>query len=147
MGRGFPAYYREIVDFKSTLVSLIQIDYFFIINVVLTKLSFGIWDLDLEKQKEVTSVLSPEIVRSCFHNINFDILVRLLKQPVAVTRKTMKKALEMQPDRLKSIYVSYSPIDRHQDLKQSIEKKQQVFMLKNTKIELRGDSHHGKSAM
>ena len=93
--------------------------------MVLTKLSFGIWDLDLDKQKEVTSAQSPEIVHSRFHNLNFDILVRLLQQPVAVTRKTMKKALEMQPDRLKSICISYSPIDRRQDLKQLIEQKQQ----------------------
>lgn len=84
----------------------------------ISRVSFGVQDFDLEVQKAVARVqpavlterlIAPELRRLFRNGINFDIICGLPKQTRESMRRTMKKVVEMAPDRICLNYMHFIP--------------------------------------
>ncbi len=92
----------------------------------INRISFGVQDFDLDVQQAINRVqpaeltenlLTPEI-RNLFKNgVNFDIICGLPHQTTKSIRATIKKVVELSPDRICLNYLHYDPTrTKHQTL-------------------------------
>ncbi|MEI6207211.1 MAG: oxygen-independent coproporphyrinogen III oxidase [Desulfuromonadales bacterium] len=88
-----------------------------------TRLSFGIQDLDSDVQRAINRIQPPDMVRSlltpavrsAFNSINFDLLCGLPKQTSESFSRTLDTVLEFAPDRIMLMFLSYAPeVKKHQ---------------------------------
>ena len=121
-----------IVDFKNLREFSLEIDprevdkermrYYHTSGI--NRVSFGVQDFDLNVQKAINRVQSPELIeelltpdmRKYFSNgINFDIICGLPNQTKESIKKTFMRIVEMSPDRICFNYLHYSPkFSKHQ---------------------------------
>jgi len=91
----------------------------------INRISFGIQDFNDEVQKAINRVqplesierlISPNI-RKYFDSVNFDILCGLPKQTRDSFRETIDTTLNLSPDRIMLMFLTYSPdVKKHQKL-------------------------------
>ena len=140
MGGGSPTFMRErefdqFLEHLSPIVDVTALDSFCIeidprrVDISrmgfyherhVNKISIGIQDFDPAVQFEANRMQPPEMVealltpevRKYFPSINFDLLIGLPRQTPASVRVTVKRLLEMAPDRVTLAYMHYSPAFR-----------------------------------
>ena len=139
-GGGSPTYYKdpEFRALKEKMKDLIQFDKInswtveidprrvdvnklkFYHSQGVNRLSFGIQDFDLDVQKEINRIQTPELVndlltdeiRNLFPVINFDLLIGLPRQTTKSIRETIDQVIKLQPSQLQTMYVHYKPDTR-----------------------------------
>lgn len=88
----------------------------FYADLGINKLSFGIQDFDINVQRAINRIQPSELTenlllnkREKFSAVNFDLLVGLPQQTVQSIENTIKKCIEMSPDRVSLAYLHYGP--------------------------------------
>lgn len=138
LGGGSPTYltrpeFGEMVDRLATIVDFTTLDecalevdprqvdesmMHFYHEKGISRISFGVQDIDLDVQKAINRVQPPELieklltpeVRSLFkEGVNFDLLCGLPLQTPESIRATCERVVEMSPDRICLNYMHYSP--------------------------------------
>lgn len=82
-----------------------------------TRLSFGVQDLDPKVQRAIGRIQPPETltqlltqdVRQSLTGINFDLLCGLPQQTAASFRRTIDRTLRFQPERIMLMFLNYNP--------------------------------------
>lgn len=139
-GGGSPTYYKDpefkalrkkmelLIDFNEIDSWTVEVDprrvdtnkLKFYHSQGVNRLSFGIQDFDLDVQKEINRIQTPELVnnlltdeiRKLFPVINFDLLIGLPRQTISSITKTINEVVKLKPSQLQTMYVHYKPDTR-----------------------------------